>query len=118
MSAERGPLPRGAGTNGRLSPELQQEHFAGCVYIESLNKALCPDGSIVNRTVFTGRYGGFDFHMDANSKRVTDSPWRAWTRNMAYRCVRVCDIFSDSELPLGAIITREGRSLVNIREAK
>jgi hypothetical protein len=113
----RGPLPRGSGTNGRLSSEQQREHFAGCVYIESMNKALCPDGSIVNRTVFNGRYGGFRFNVDPyDTKSVTDSPWNAWTRNVAYRPVWVHEICCEPELPLGAIVTREGWRYVNTKK--
>jgi hypothetical protein len=109
-----GPLPRGSGINGVLSPEQQQEHFKGCVYIESMNKALCPDGSIVNRTVFNGRYGGFKFCLDSyDSKSVTDSPWNAWTRNMAYRPVWVHEICCDSKLAHGVIVTQDGWRYVN-----
>jgi hypothetical protein len=111
-----GPLPRGSGTNGRLSSEQQLEHFAGCVYVANMNRALVPDGSILKPQVFRVRYGGFSFSLDTDNKKVTDDAWRAWTQNMAYRCVSAYEICCEPELPLGAIVTREGRRLVNTKK--
>jgi hypothetical protein len=101
-----------------MSVEEQREHFEGCVYIESMHQAMVPDGSILKPQVFKVRYGGFTFHLDAHEGELTRNAWKAWTRSMVNRAVRVHGIRFDPTLPMGTIITREGRRFVNTREAR
>jgi hypothetical protein len=107
-------LPRGSA----MSVKQQQEHFAGCVYIESMHRAVVADGSILRPQAFKVRYGGFTFSLDAHDGEVTKSAWGAWTRNMVNRPVMAHGIRFDPTLPIGTIITRGGRRLVNTREAR
>jgi Family of unknown function (DUF5906) len=108
-----GPLPREAANNGFISLEQQISHFDGCVYIESMNRALVPGGDIMRPEAFDIRYGGFNFHMGANNDKVTDDAWKAWTKNRAYRCERAYATCFKPKLPFGEIVTRNGQRFVN-----
>lgn len=105
--------PRLRGGNGFLGMEEMLEHFKGCVYIEIMNRALVPDGSILKPDAFSVRYGGFSFRMDANNEKVVDDAWKAWTQNKVHSCVSAYSTCFKPELPLGSIVTVNGQRFVN-----
>jgi Bifunctional DNA primase/polymerase, N-terminal/Family of unknown function (DUF5906) len=113
LGASGGPLPRSAATASYLSLEQQSAHFAGCVYIESMNRALVPDGTILKQDAFSVRYGGFKFPMGPENDKVTDDPWKAWTNNRVYECVSVHGTCFKPLLRPGEIVTRNGQRFVN-----
>ena len=92
--------------------------LCGCVYIESLNKAFCPDGLIVPRRTFTVRYGGYRFAMDRHGLKRTADPWRAWTQHQVYAPTIVSDVYYEPKLSHGVIVTCGGRRLLNIANWK
>lgn len=102
------------GGDGFITSQQWPSHFRGLVYIESLNKAFCPDGLTVTRRTFTIRYGGYRFAMDAQGVKQTTDPWVAWTQHRVYAPTIVTDICSDSKLRHGAIVTSRGQKLLNI----
>jgi hypothetical protein len=108
-----GPLPREVAINTFLSSEQQKAHFEGCVYIESMNRALCPDGSILKQDAFSVRYAGFNFRLDTDNHKVTDDAWKAWTKSRAYGCVSAYGTCFKPKLPFGEILIRSGHSFVN-----
>jgi Family of unknown function (DUF5906) len=108
-----GPLPREVSTNTFLTHEQQKAHFEGCVYIESTNRALCPDGSILRQEAFSVRYAGFNFRLDTDNQKVTDDAWKAWTKSRAQGCVSAYGTCFKPKLPFGEIVTRSGHSFVN-----
>ncbi len=110
-----GPLSRELASSGFLSLEQQAVHFSGLVYIESMNKVLCPDGSLLKPEAFTGRYSGFKFRMDINNGggAVTPDPWKAWRQNQICDHVRAYSTCFKPQLPTGAIVTRGSKRYAN-----
>jgi len=99
--------------NGFITSEQWPSHFQGLVYVESLNRAFCPDDCILPKRTFTVRYGGYRFDMGSPGLNTRD-PWKAWLQHEVYAPTIVSDVYQDAALPRGVIITRDGRRLVNI----
>lgn len=111
IGAVEAPRPRGG--SGFITREQALEHFKGCVYIESMNRALTPDGAIIKPDAFSVRYGGFSFVMGEQNDKVSEDAWKAWTQNKAHTCVTAFSTCFRPELPLGSIVTRNGQRYVN-----
>jgi hypothetical protein len=99
--------------NGFMTIDDQLQYFAGCTYIESMNAALVPDGSILKPEAFTVRYGGYQFNMDDSNHTVSKKPWEAWTQNQVYSCVKAYSTCFKPQLPFGTIVTRDGQRFAN-----
>lgn len=99
--------------NGYMNPEQQKEHFKGCVYITSLNRALTPGGIIMKSDAFRVQYGGYIFNLDNGNEKTTRDAWEAWTVNQAHRVHMVNGTCFKPDMPPGAIISRHGQLFVN-----
>lgn len=85
-TAPHGPLP--LTSDGFLTIEQQAQHFAGCVYISSQNRALIPGGAILKPDAFRVRYGGFTFRLDNANQKTTRDAWEAWTQSQIHPCAQ------------------------------
>lgn len=96
-----------------LAADLQQHHFAGCVYVRDLNRILTPDGAELDQARFRVMFGGYSFPIDAMNEKTTTNAWEAFTESRAVRFPRVAATCFRPELPAGAIVREEGVDLVN-----
>jgi hypothetical protein len=107
-------VPQTRGGTGFMTVEDQLAHFDGCVYIESMNAALVPDGSILKPEAFSVRYGGYQFVMDrSNSMRPSKKAFEAFTQSTVYSCVKAYSTCFKPQLPFGTIVTRDGQRFAN-----
>lgn len=60
---------------------MQMGHFAGCIYVTSLNKVLTPDGDLLDQARFNVHYGGHTFALSADNRATTTSAWTAFTES-------------------------------------
>lgn len=99
--------------NSFMGVEQQAGFFKGCTYILSSNKVLIPGGLELEQSQFKSWYGGFNFVMDSENRRVSRNAWEAFTENQAIRHSKVHGTtFKPQEKP-GALIEEEGRIFVN-----
>jgi primase-polymerase (primpol)-like protein len=67
-----------------LPADAQLQFFAGCVYVQSLHRALVPSGALLKPEQFNATYGGYVFQLD-DLGRTTRKAWEAFTES---QCVR------------------------------
>jgi len=96
-----------------LSPSQQVEFFKGCVYVRDIHRALVPRGDLLTPDKFKTEYGGYTFSMDNRNEKVSRNAWEAFTENQATRPPRADTTCFRPQMPLGAIITRDGQRMVN-----
>lgn len=115
VPVEHTELPKSEMVHGTsyVNLEQQRELFAGCVYIEDLNKVLAPGGVLLKQEQFKVRFGGYTFTIDASNEKVTKDAWEAFTQNQALRCPKARSSCFRPELPFGRIIERDGQTIVN-----
>lgn len=99
--------------SGYMGLDGQISHFAGCVYVRSDNKVFTPDGDLLDASRFDATYGGFEFVLDAEGRKMSDSAWAAFTRNRVYQAPRCHALCFRPEAPSGALLHEEGRTLLN-----
>ena len=85
----------------------QMAHFAGCVYIDSENAALCPDGEIRSAERFRIWYGGKEFQMQADGARPTRDAWECFTQSRVVKFPKVKRRRYLVGVPYGTIIGDE-----------
>lgn len=93
--------------------EQQRELFAGCVYIEDLNKVLAPGGVLLKQEQFKVRFGGYTFTIDASNEKATKDAWEAFTQNQALRCPKARSACFRPDLQFGKTVERDGLAMVN-----
>lgn len=98
---------------GFMGLDGQIDHFAGCVYVRAENKIFTPDGDLLDAARFDATYGGFEFVLDAEGRKTTDSAWAAFTRNRVYMAPKCHSLCFRPELPSGQVFAEEGRNLLN-----
>lgn len=91
----------------------QFEHFAGCIYVESSDRVLMPNGSELNQSRFDVIRGGHIFAMDDVNEKSTKSAWEAFLKNSAYAPPTVQTTCFRPELEPFEIITDGIWRLVN-----
>jgi len=109
-----GLVPRIAGVSGIMTITEQAEHFAGCVYVTSLNKVLTPRGERLDQARFDVVYGGYEFVNSTDGKDSTDSAWAAFTKSQAYQPPIVDGLCFRPELGAGGIVEDAGKRLANL----
>jgi hypothetical protein len=92
----------------------QQAHFRGCVYVRSHNKVFMPDGDLLEQSQFDSWLGGYEFMIEEGNSKGTKSAWEVFTKSRSYTFARAVDCCFRPEIPSGAVITEEGRLMVNI----
>lgn len=112
---------KAAGFDARLDGGLmlshqQLEHFAGCIYIQNLNKVLTPRGELLDQSRFNVRFGGYEFVHSVDGKKTTPNAWTAYTENQAFRPVmadRICfrpEVAQDLVTDAGMILANTYRA--------
>jgi len=92
---------------------MQQEHFAGCVYIQDLHRIYTPSGAMLKSEQFNAVYGGYVFQLDEMGDKTTRKAWDAFTESQAVRFPKAESSCFRPELAQGEIIDEEGITLVN-----
>ena len=96
-----------------LSGQQQLEYFKGCVYVQSLHKALIPSGDLLKPEQFRATYGGYIFALDSANDKTTKNAWEAFTESQVVRQPRAQGVCFRPRLKPGEIIEEENRTLVN-----
>lgn len=96
-----------------LGAHQQIDRFRGCVYVRSRHEVFTPDGDMLGPGQFKAAYGGYTFTMDDENKRVTRNAWEAFTESQVLTHPKVHEVCFRPELPPSAIVSEEGRTLVN-----
>lgn len=97
-----------------LHPDEQMDHFAGCVYITSLDKVFIPGGELLNRSRFDAVYGGYTFIVDSlGQNKPIKSAWEAFLNNQRYAPPTANYLCFRPEEPVGAIIEDGTRTAYN-----
>jgi hypothetical protein len=97
-----------------LSIDNQIKLFAGCVYVRDAHKVMVPGGEMLRPDQFRAQFGGFTYMMDAGNERTSRNAWEAFTESQAFRAPRADTTCFRPDLAPGSIVTREGRSAVNV----
>jgi hypothetical protein len=90
-----------------LDPNEQAAYFQGCYWVTSVGKILGPNGRLMDSTKFNGAYGGKRFKLDLNGEKVTDEPWKAATRGLAWHAEKVDHMRFLPEKEFGHVDTDE-----------
>jgi hypothetical protein len=90
------------------------KYFAGCVWIEELERIAVPDGNLLTKTQFdaNSRYGGNIFVLDHQGK-TTRSAWDGFNHNVFAPHLRADGICFRPELPARCAVTVGKRTLYN-----
>ena len=97
-----------------VTGSLLADYFKGCVYIARRNEMFLPSGVMVARASFDAIYSGPTFTLDHVGDKKEDSPWLAFTNNMAVSFPKAWDTCFRPELPSGQIVDIEGLPFLNI----
>lgn len=97
-----------------LGGTQQVEYFAGCVYVQSVHKIFCPDGSLLKTEQFNATYGGYVFQLDSTGNKTTRKAWEAFTESQIVRYPKASATCFRPDVEPGAIIVEEGDTLVNV----
>lgn len=84
-----------------LDPFEQAVYFQGCYWVTSVGRILGPNGRLMDASKFNGAYGGKRFKLDNEGTKVTDEPWKAATRGIAWHADKVDHMRFLPELPYG-----------------
>jgi hypothetical protein len=103
-------LPRGGGL---MLKHDQENHFAGCVYVNSVNRVMTRTGDLLDQARFNVQYGGHEFVIDSQGKKTTRSAWDALTNNENHAPVIADRICFRPEYGTGGIVRDGGKTLVN-----
>lgn len=97
---------------GIMLYQQQLEHFAGCVYIRSVNKVLTAEGRLLDQARFNVEFGGHRFVNTTDSK-TTGSAWIAFTENENFKPTFADRLCFRPEHGSGGLIVEAGRVLAN-----
>jgi hypothetical protein len=112
--ASTAPTPQLVTGSTFLTIEQQVAHFAGCVFIESQNRALIPGGIILKPEAFRVKYGGYSYTMDLTNEHTTRDAWEAFTQNSALRRPIAYGLCFKPTLPPGHLIEDGGLKMTNL----
>jgi hypothetical protein len=109
--SEYGPLS--LTSDGYLTLEQQAQHFAGCVYVSTQNRALIPGGALIKPDAFRVRYGGFTFRLDNANSKTTRDAWEAWTQSQVVQCLQAQGLCFRPALGERELVFSNGQTFVN-----
>lgn len=95
------------------SPDMQIEHFHGCVYVQDQHCVFTPTGAFLKPDQFKATYGGYVFQLDDSREKTTTNAWTAFTESQLIRFPKAATTIFRPEYETGEIIREEGLSLVN-----
>lgn len=103
-------LPEGHST---LFSDGQMKHFAGCVYVSGPHKILTPRGERLDQGRFNAVFGGKEFVLGADGKKVTTSAWDAFTLAQSFVPARADKLCFRPELGVGGVFEVAGVRMAN-----
>lgn len=103
-------LPRGG---GMMLKHDQENHFAGCVYVKSLNRVMTRMGDLLDQARFNVEFGGHEFVIASDGKKTTRSAWDALTNNENHAPVIADRVCFRPEHGAGGVVRAAGKLLVN-----
>lgn len=110
VTSDTALLPR----NGGLMLKHDQENFfAGCVYVKSLNRVMTRSGDLLDQARFNVEFGGHEFVIAADGKKTSRSAWEALTNNENHSPVIADRICFRPEHGAGGMVHDGGKMLVN-----
>lgn len=92
----------GGSNQNILTPELQTEFFAGCVYVQFLHRVWTPHGALLKPEQFNATYGGYIFALDAIADKTTRKAFEAFTESQAITFPKAVTTRFRPDLPPGA----------------
>ncbi len=97
-----------------LSPDDQEQLFAGCVYIRNENKVLVPGGKLLDSARFNVVFGGYKFVLGSDNAKMTSKAWEAFTESQILRAPMADDTCFRPELDPGVLVETAGVVEANI----
>jgi len=108
------PTPQLRSGSALLTPQEQLNYFAGCVYVEMLDRILTPNMRFMGPGGFNASYGGYSFIITSDGK-ASDEPWKAATRGQVFQVPKVDHIRFIPTIEPGAVLEDElGRKGINV----
>lgn len=103
----------------RLMAQTQQaEHFAGCVWIASIDRIATPRGQLLDSSRFNTAYGGACvFQIDSGhggKMKTTDKAWTAFTLSQCVSWPKADSVCFRPECPPQSLVLDGGQVLYNI----
>lgn len=98
---------------GFMRADQQEEYFAGCIWVQNINKVLTPSGELLDQPRFNVVYGGHAFSVTADNSKTSPSAWTAYTENQSHKAVRADRICFRPEMGAGGIVRDAGKNLAN-----
>lgn len=103
----------------RLMAQTQQaDHFAGCVYIASIDRVATPRDGILDASRFNVMYGAnCIFQVDAGSggkMKTTDKAWQAFTLSQCISWPKANSLCFRPECPPVSLVREGGQLLYNV----
>ena len=68
-----------------ISAEQIPVLFAGLAFNLEKMRVVLPNGQLLKKSQFDVLFGGYAFALDHNNERTTQSAWKAFTANHAFR---------------------------------
>lgn len=96
-----------------LCVDQQLELFAGCVYVCNEHRIFTPLRGALHPNQFKAIYGGYTYVLDTTNDKTTRNAWEAFTESQAVSFPKVDAVCFRPELPVGAIVKEEGRTILN-----
>lgn len=96
-----------------VPPAQFHAYFAGCAYVIAAGQIYTPGHGLLGSTSFDTVYGGRQFVLDGEGRKVTASAWEAFRVNQQWRPPIADDTCFRPEIPPGTLVDYEGRTLVN-----
>jgi hypothetical protein len=95
---------------GWLTPDAQIGHFAGCTWVQSVDRVFYK-GDLLDQSRFNAVKGGFAFEVSPN--KSTKSAWETFRESHQIRFPQVKRLVFRPELEPGAVIVDEGEKVLN-----
>lgn len=95
-------------------PNEYLNFFANFMYVRNLHCVWTPEEGTLDQKRFDAEYGGYQFALDMQARKCTDSPWEAFLKCRVYKFKRVHKTCFRPELPGGEVIAEEGKTAVNV----
>lgn len=90
--------------------------FTGCYFVERQEAVYIRGRGLQKATNFDTTFGGFEFPMDIQGKKKTNSAWAAFRMSPGWACPIVHDVAFRPDKKPGEVIDNEGRRFINSYE--
>lgn len=97
-----------------LNRDQQIEKFAGCTWVQDVNRILIPGGHLLNKEQFNNKFGGCVFPLDNANEKTTRNAWEAFTQSQMVEYEHAITTCFDPTASPGAIINKMDVNIVNM----